>query len=153
MGFYWHISTLLHSLKKNGCIVFYLLYNCTIVSLTSDSQLFWSQGLLAPLKNHWNYNRKHKNLANLPPKPTNQTNKNHWGGPAVAQWIQTPTTTEVQVWSLVQGSGLKDCALPQLWHGSQLCLGDSALPQLWHRSQLCLGFSPWEPPYADGAAI
>ena len=50
----------------------------------------------------------------------------------MVQWVKNPTavaqvTAEVRVWSSVRCSGLKD----------------PALPQRGHRSQLWLGFSPW----------
>ena len=43
----------------------------------------------------------------------------------MAQWVKNPTTaaqvsTEVQVPSLAWYHGLKDPALPQLWHRSQI---------------------------------
>ena len=62
-------------------------------------------------------------------------NKHVLGVPAVRQWVKNPTAgawvaTEARVRPLPWGRGLKDLALPQLWHRSKLELGLNPWPRL-----------------------
>lgn len=59
---------------------------------------------------------------------TGQHRKEKRGAPAMAQWLKNPTalagvSMEVRVQFLARCNGLKDLALPQFWHRSQLRLG------------------------------
>ena len=66
------------------------------------------------------------------------------GVPAVAWLVKNLTAaalvaTKAQVQSLAQHSGLKDLALLQLQHRSQLCLGFRSWPGNSHPS-ICCGY-------------
>ena len=58
----------------------------------------------------------------------------------MVQWVKNPTTAtwvtaEVEVWSLAWHRELRDLALLQLWHRSELWLGFNPWPRTFHMSQ------------------
>ena len=63
--------------------------------------------------------------------------KNYWvGSPAVAKWVKNLTAVvEVQVQFPAWCLGLRDPALLQLWHRSQLWLTFNAWPGNFHMPQ------------------